>query len=52
MKDEKKIAFIICINDDLYFNEYTYYINRLIVSEGYTIDIIKYTEAECNKWKD
>lgn len=40
-----KIAFILCVNNDLYFEECSYYINRLIVPEGYEVEIIGIREA-------
>lgn len=38
--DEKKIAFIICVNDEEEFSECRYYLERLFVPEGYHTDII------------
>ena len=35
-----KIAFIICTNDDLYFSECENYLRRLIIPEGYEIEIM------------
>lgn len=43
--DDKKVAFIICTNSDMYMNECEYYINRLIVPEGMSIEIIKIKDA-------
>lgn len=34
------IAFIICVNNELYFEECKYYIERLKVPAGYDIDVI------------
>ena len=34
------IAFIICVNNELYFEECRYYIEHLEVSAGYDIDVI------------
>lgn len=34
------IAFIICVNNELYFEECKYYIERLEVPAGYDIDVI------------
>ncbi|MCR5557395.1 MAG: glycosyltransferase [Butyrivibrio sp.] len=42
----KKIAFIICVNNDKYMDECRYYIDRLYVPEGYETDIIEVREAE------
>ena len=44
--DEKKIAFIICVNNELYFEECVYYINRLIIPEGFSTDVIAIREAD------
>lgn len=38
--NENKIAFIICTNNQLYFNECCYYINRLFLPEGFERDVI------------
>lgn len=42
----KKIAFIICVNDELYFEECSWYLNRLILPEDFEIDIITIREAK------
>ena len=36
----QKIAFIACVNSELYKDEMQYYINRLTVPEGYEVDTI------------
>lgn len=41
-----KIAFILCVNNDLYFEECSYYINRLAVPDGYEVEIIGIREAD------
>lgn len=41
-----KIAFIICVNNDIYFEECKFYINRLLLPDDYTIDIIAIREAD------
>lgn len=41
----KKIAFIACVNDKEAFAEAEYYINRLVIPEGYEKDIITVEEA-------
>lgn len=46
MLNEKKIAFIACVNDDMYFNECIFYINQLIVPKGYEIEIISIRDAD------
>ena len=43
--DNRQICFIICANDDRYFEEALYYIKRLEVPEGYTVDCITVKEA-------
>ena len=42
----KLITFIICINNELYYEECVYYINRLLIPKGYSIDIIAIREAD------
>lgn len=44
--NDKKIAFIICANNDLFYDECVWYINRLNVPEGYETDIICIAGAE------
>lgn len=43
--NEKKVAFIICVNDDAEFEECKYYLSRLHVPEGYEIDVMAIREA-------
>lgn len=43
--DSKKICFIICTNNEQYLNEAVYYINRLNIPEGYSIDLLTVAEA-------
>lgn len=43
--NENKIAFIICTNNQLYFNECCYYINRLLLPEGFERDVIGIEDA-------
>lgn len=45
MCNDKKIAFIICSNNELYYEECLWYINNLRIPEGYETDIISITEA-------
>lgn len=40
------IAFIVCVNDDAYFEECQYYINRLHIPEGYKTEILAVREAD------
>ena len=44
--DNRKIAFIICVNNEHLFKECTYYIHRLTVPDGFTTDIIEIREAD------
>lgn len=46
MLNEKKIAFIICSNNDLYFDECVWYIGHLHIPPGYEADVICIREAE------
>lgn len=43
--NEKKIVFIICVNDGLAYKECKYYLDRLSVPQGYETDVIAVTEA-------
>lgn len=38
--DSKKICFIMCVNNERYLEEAAYYINRLKVPEGYTVELL------------
>lgn len=44
--NDKKVAFIICVNDEIYYSECAWYINNLNVPLGYEIDIICITGVE------
>lgn len=44
--DDKKIAFIICVNNEMYYEECVWYIDQLEIPEGFQVDIICITEAE------
>ena len=44
--NDKKIAFIVCTNNELYYSECVEYIGRLTVPEGYETDVIAILEAE------
>lgn len=44
--DEKRICFIMCTNNDLYTEESIFYINQLIVPEGYTVEILTIKDAK------
>lgn len=43
--NDKQIAFIICVNDDLEYAECQYYLSRLKVPEGFSTDFITIREA-------
>ena len=45
-KDAAAVAFIVCVNDDAYFEECQYYINRLHIPEGYKTEILAVREAD------
>ena len=45
------IAFIICVNNELYFEECKYYIEHLEVPAGYDIDVIGIWEADSRRWE-
>lgn len=42
----REVAFIICTNNELYYNECIWYIDQLTVPDGYTTDIISISGAE------
>lgn len=44
--NDRKIAFIICANNSLYYEECVWYINQLYVPDNMEIDILCITEAE------
>jgi len=44
--DSKRIAFIICANNDMKYNECIYYLSRLNVPDGYDVDVIKIEDAK------
>lgn len=44
--DENKIAFIICVNDEIYFKECCWYLKRLIVPKGFRTEILVMRRAE------
>lgn len=44
--DNKKICFIICTNNNNLLNEAIYYINRLNIPDGYSIDLLTIEGAE------
>ena len=45
MVDEHKICFIICANKEYFLEECLFYINRLDVPEGYSVEVISITDA-------
>ena len=44
--NNKKICFIMCVNNQLKAEEALNYINRLIIPEGYTVDCLTVTEQK------
>ena len=44
--NEKQIAFIICADNAQYYNECVWYIEHLVIPEGYSIDVLCIQEAE------
>ncbi len=45
-EDAAAVAFIVCVNDDAYFEECQYYINRLHIPEDYKTEILAVREAD------
>lgn len=45
--NDHKFCFIICTNNELYLNECIHYIEHLDVPEGYEIDLLTITDAQC-----
>lgn len=41
----EKIAFILCVNDERYYRECCYYIDQLVVPEGYSVEVIPVYQA-------
>lgn len=44
--NDKKICFILCVNSMLFFDECVRYIERLVIPDGYELDLITVTEAQ------
>ena len=44
--NDKKICFIMCVNSQLFYDECIQYIERLVIPEGYELDLITITEAQ------
>lgn len=44
--NENKFAFIVCTNNTFFMDECRYYLDRLIVPDGYDVDIVEITEAK------
>lgn len=42
---QKKIAIIICVNDEIYYEECLFYINRLRVPEGFELEVYPVRQA-------
>ena len=45
MLNERKFAFIICANNDMFLKECMAYINNIEIPEGYTADVLVVSEA-------
>lgn len=45
LQNEKKIAFISCVNNKLYFEECKHYIEKLHIPEGYEIEVLAVSGA-------
>lgn len=45
--DNHKFCFIICSNNELYLEECIHYINNLAIPQGYEVDLISISEAQC-----
>lgn len=43
--NDKKISFIICVNNKLYFDECLYYLEQLVVPEGYDTEVLAIADA-------
>ncbi len=50
--NEKKISFIICVNSEIFFEECCFYLNRLIVPEGYEAEVqmLQGAESMCSAY--
>ncbi|MBE5894739.1 MAG: hypothetical protein E7285_03645 [Lachnospiraceae bacterium] len=46
-KNKRKFCFIICVNNEQYFDECQMYIQRLKVPDGYTVEILPIRGAKC-----
>ncbi len=46
MMHNGKIAFIICVNDDLYYQECLFYLNRLYLPKGYELEVYPVRQAQ------
>lgn len=44
--NDKKICFIMCVNSQLFYEECIRYIQRLVIPEGYEVEVMGVTEAE------
>ena len=45
LKNEKKIAFIACVNNEIYFEECRHYIEKLHIPKGYEVEILAVSDA-------
>lgn len=44
--DSRKIAFIMCVNNERYLNESLKYLNRLVIPDGYNVEMITVDNAK------
>lgn len=52
--NDKKICFIMCVDNDLFMNECLLYLHRLYVPNGYEIEMLSVTDAKsmCNGYNE
>ena len=52
--NDKKICFIMCVDNDLFMNECLLYLQRLYVPDGYETDVLSVTDAKsmCNGYNE
>lgn len=43
--NDKKIAVIICINNETYYRECIFYLNRLVIPEGFSLEVFAISKA-------
>lgn len=45
--NEKKFCFVICTNSKLYFGECMRYIKRLVIPDGFEVEVLEISDARC-----